>query len=985
MNEEGKITFRSVLLGVFFAALFTYLTVYFENRKAIYITATQIAVLPYVLLFLSVLMLNPLLRLLRVVRRLSVAEILVIFIMGSVSSGISTFGLASQLVPVMTGLYNPHWNTDQSEWNHLVEPFINDAYFVGAVDGTQDAAIEYRDALMQVRGDKEIHAAGLALSHANEALDKARAALEAARADKGPEEDVKRAVNRTRQQLAVAKTAQKDAADAWDKLPRTAELSLAVILETYPDKIAAAEEIMVAKKAALREKEEIAFKLIDEFRTGLKKEQRAWPGFVPLPDEGTAIYRGRLRRLLNGVAARRKLVKARALLLKQGAQVEPVTKLLDGAVADLGKISDLTALEARLGVCDEEWEVANKGFLAATSELAEVRKNLRFATRDERDKLEKRESKLKRRVKKLKKQKQQAQEAKEKTQVQIDLTNQVIAVKEELATLPAALQAGDAAGSAVVVDTLGSLIAQFAAFDASYSRFFKGDIPWKEWVRPILLWGFVIGLTYLILMSFNVLIFRQWAHNERLIYPLAQLPELLAGNDEQDQTNILPPILRSGLFWAGFAISATVLGWNLLCKTEWLPGLKPLDLAHRWSTYIAGTPFAGLGWRTRSEIFFTMIGLAFLIPAEISFSLWSFWVLYMFQLLVLIWLGFGVSETSFSSGWWYTLNFRTAEGGGALLVFACLILWKCRRYLFCAFNPSSVGELEKAERRELVISSFLFIFASFALVLFLWLGLGANLGYTVLAYFVILVITIGLVRAVCEGGILGFQAWVSPFHFIRTAVGMKKTFTHPSLFAPLFVYYSLIFLDIKSFIAPAMANCIKIRDDLRMKRGSFHAAIWISILVAVVVSVVVHIILAYSRGADGMSGWFYTGFPKGLYKQIAAMTRALPEDNTRNLYWMLFGGGLMCFLIYFRQTVFWLPHPIGLVMLVNPIMRAYWFSIFLGWIAKHLVTKYGNKETYGRIRYLFVGLIAGELILCAVAMVVSLLLDTKIGIDLNRN
>ena len=80
----------------------------------------------------------------------------------------------------------------------------------------------------------------------------------------------------------------------------------------------------------------------------------------------------------------------------------------------------------------------------------------------------------------------------------------------------------------------------------------------------------------------------------------------------------------------------------------------------------------------RSHIFFTLIGLTFLIPARISFSLWFFYLCYMVQLLILVGAGRGVNENSFPLEWYYTLNFQTAEGGGALMVFASVVLFKCR-------------------------------------------------------------------------------------------------------------------------------------------------------------------------------------------------------------------------------------------------------------------------------------------------------------------
>ena len=95
---------------------------------------------------------------------------------------------------------------------------------------------------------------------------------------------------------------------------------------------------------------------------------------------------------------------------------------------------------------------------------------------------------------------------------------------------------------------------------------------------------------------------------------------------------------------------------------------------------------------------------------------------------------------------------------------------------------------------------------------------------------------------------------------------------------------------------------------------------------------------------------------------IKTMVETSPIDTVGAKWWLLTGALLMVALLYFRRHVFWLPHPIGLMMLVNPMMTYYFFSIFIGWLCKSLVSKYGNKDVYRRFRYLFIGLIIGEII-----------------------
>ncbi|MBI3986635.1 MAG: hypothetical protein HY343_06935, partial [Lentisphaerae bacterium] len=569
---------------------------------------------------------------------------------------------------------------------------------------------------------------------------------------------------------------------------------------------------------------------------------------------------------------------------------------------------------------------------------------------------------------------------------QLTCAGNVNAIVGELDVMKAGLEAGTLAAGELQ-GRISVLLPKFATMDMSLRRFFIGEIPWSDWVGPLSRWAVVIGLTYIILMAFNVLIFRQWAHNEKLTYPLAELPKALLGGVDADGG--IPAVFRNGLFWIGFSVSATVMGWNLLCASNVVSGLTPFQLNENnsWIEYVKDTQFNALR-STKCVVFFTMIGLSFLVPKNISFSLWFFYLLFMGQMLLLVWSGYGQDERSFPMDWWYLLNFRTAEGQGALMIFSSVVLYKCRKYILCAFLPSTVGGLEPAERRELKVASLAFVLGSVGLILLLWKSMGANLFYTIFCYFVILVITIGLIRTVTEGGLLAFQAWSSPFHFIRAFFGLDKAWTSTSLFAPLMIFYSIIFLDIKTFIAPAMANALKLRDDFKMKRGVFHAAIFLAIAVAAVTAIVATLMTAYvsGRGADGMNKWFYTDFPRAaMLDTIRTMAKDAPAAASSHAGWVGAGAVVMGALLYFRQFVFWLPHPIGLIMLVNPLMNAMWFSILLGWMSNVVVTKYGNKDTYQRATGLFIGLIVGELLIVMLAVVVSFLTGRAIPIDLNPN
>ncbi|MBR4220005.1 MAG: hypothetical protein IKR81_02550, partial [Victivallales bacterium] len=152
-TSESRVTLRSIIAGAIFAGLFAFLTVFVENRKGNCPTANQLPLFPYIMLVLLVLVINPIIRLIRFIKPYTLTELMVIFVMAMVSSGVSTFGLTGQLIPIIGGLYNRHWNNNQTEWNRYVEPFINESFFISE-PGIRKAATAYANAAAELAQHK---------------------------------------------------------------------------------------------------------------------------------------------------------------------------------------------------------------------------------------------------------------------------------------------------------------------------------------------------------------------------------------------------------------------------------------------------------------------------------------------------------------------------------------------------------------------------------------------------------------------------------------------------------------------------------------------------------------------------------------------------------------------------------------------------------------------------------------------------------------
>jgi hypothetical protein len=88
-----------------------------------------------------------------------------------------------------------------------------------------------------------------------------------------------------------------------------------------------------------------------------------------------------------------------------------------------------------------------------------------------------------------------------------------------------------------------------------------------------------------------------------------------------------------------------------------------------------------------------------------------------------------------------------------------------------------------------------------------------------------------------------------------------------------------------------------------------------------------------------------------------------------------------------RRRFFWWLHPIGFVMMANPLMGCLWLSFFIGWFCKKLTVKYGGRHTFAKAVPLFLGLIVGELLACFFWAVLAQALHLREfhGIDINRS
>ncbi|MGQ9732906.1 MAG: DUF6785 family protein, partial [Candidatus Zipacnadales bacterium] len=136
------------------------------------------------------------------------------------------------------------------------------------------------------------------------------------------------------------------------------------------------------------------------------------------------------------------------------------------------------------------------------------------------------------------------------------------------------------------------------------------EVPWGAWLKPLLAWLPFIGALHFSMICLMVIFRKQWVDNERLPYPVTQLPLAMAtGYDSGSQQ----PFFRQSLMWIGFGIVfvyASIVGLHYYFPQ--VPRLQEVWYFPAFRRHV--TLIFRLSW--------PMLGFFFLVPLDTLFSLW---------------------------------------------------------------------------------------------------------------------------------------------------------------------------------------------------------------------------------------------------------------------------------------------------------------------------------------------------------------------------
>jgi hypothetical protein len=500
---------------------------------------------------------------------------------------------------------------------------------------------------------------------------------------------------------------------------------------------------------------------------------------------------------------------------------------------------------------------------------------------------------------------------------------------------------------------------------AALEGFFLGSgaVPWALWAKPMAAWSAFMFCLFFSTFCLLALVQRQWVTNERLSFPLAQVP-LLTTNDpasQEGRRSARLPLARA--FWIGLAISLIL---NFLATLQGhIPSLPkiPIGLTTVIPRQNVG-PLAGLGEFVMC-FWPWLLGLLYLLPKELLFSTWFFW----FLRLGLHVIAIAAGATPMDPQEWYGSNFPAPyhQGTGALMAIGAWSLWVGRRHLRRALRIALSRESGRADADQPL---------SYRMAL-----LGLLLSTAGMVYFChaagCRVLFGAAIAVVFVGYYFAFSRMRAETAMDPSVLDMYQVMTMPGtgLLLPqeataLVTFRWATFPGGMSTFAGTAAMAIesfKIGDAAGLNLRRLAYGIIGGVVLAIMVGWFVFLQGIYHYGYFGTSAGSAPWWPSMQSRQDGNMIMEFITHPSRfdalGLTGVAAGAVVAIVLGIFRLRLWWWPfHPVGYIIANGWGMHWYLVPFLLAWSAKLLVIRYGGLRLYRQTVPLAVGLIVGDML-----------------------
>ncbi len=474
------------------------------------------------------------------------------------------------------------------------------------------------------------------------------------------------------------------------------------------------------------------------------------------------------------------------------------------------------------------------------------------------------------------------------------------------------------------------------------------SIPWQVWVTPLFSWGILIAALLLCAFCTMVILRRQWVDNEKLAYPLAELPMLLM--ERPARPSVFPGVAHKPLFWIGFGITFFVIAWNMIAYFQLDFPTIPFQT---WPWVQIGPKFPAILCKAN----FFVIGFAYFTPLNILFSVWFFRLLFILEAGWFNTIGFDIGPPdnwgcpfSAAVGW---------QNWGAFLVLVFLGFWMGRGHLAGVVRqalgrPGGVDDSREVIRYRTALVGLMVG----GVVVFAWY-LKTGMSFWVAAFFVPVgyIIYVGVTRLVAQTGLIYLWSPITPQEATYYTLGYDWMSDTDRLMVGMGYCVNC---NNERLIPYTAAHNLRMAAIEPQAHKGFLLMMALAAAVSLAVGVAYTLYLAYTRGANNFDAFEWSRGHEWIFGHVALkQLNPAPADWNR-LGFLGIGAATTAAVAFCQYRFAWWPlHPVGMAIGAGETTGYEAFSIFLTWIIKTLIVRVGGAEAYRRWRYFFVGIMVG--------------------------
>lgn len=466
------------------------------------------------------------------------------------------------------------------------------------------------------------------------------------------------------------------------------------------------------------------------------------------------------------------------------------------------------------------------------------------------------------------------------------------------------------------------------------------------WIKPMFWWILFLMVLVYVTLCINCIIRRQWIENEKLTYPLTQIP--------YEITRIDAPKLffKNGLLWIGISIAlliGIVNGFNLLF------GVFPrIPLSFDLGPYFTERPWNAIsGFPLYINPY--AIGLAYPIPLDLLFSCWFFFILWKAERI--FGSAFGVNIPGYP--------FEDQQILGSYLGIALVALWMFRKPMFGVLKDA-IRNVADPKGPMTYRSALIGIMVGFAFIIVFFYEAGTSVFFAFSFFAIYFVISFAYTRMRAELGppLQGIH-YSGPLQLIVAIAGSRKISAQTlTVSAPLWTMTK----EFRNIPMPFQLESFKLSDRAGIDNRKLWKVMILSAFLGLVVTAWAFLQFSYKLG--GIAAWRGVAAYSTVERWIVSPTetdKTFLIATTVGLMFVIFNTALRL------KFIWWNIHPLGYPLAGYYHFDKLWFPFLMTWLIKRTLLKYGGIRSYRRALPIFVGFVLGDFIVGSIWGITGLL------------